>query len=296
MNTETTLPDLVLYTRANQTWEFSGIDHIDQCRDRRHFLEYPYDITYKYNSRGFRDEEWPEYSNDLRNSIWCLGDSFTVGIGQPYSHIWPQVLSKTLNRRTINISMDGASNDWIFRRACQIQQEIAPEVMIVLWSYTGRREKQDVDLSDEQRRGQSTETTFDQDLQHWIGLVSALCKHTRKIIQGVIPGFHNVPDPYRIWNQIRGDNWPLCPTDLDSYNNLEPKIKYELQSTHHCDAILKSIFTLKELGLSSLQSPPFARGQIIHVETILDWARDHHHFDILTAQWLVDHISIELQR
>jgi hypothetical protein len=120
------LPDFQLSSRANQQWQYSGIDTLEHCSNKQHFLSYPHLVEYVYNQRGFRDEEWPDSLDELKNAIWCVGDSFTVGIGQPFAHIWPQVLSKSLARRTINVSMDGASNDWIFRKACQIIDKINP--------------------------------------------------------------------------------------------------------------------------------------------------------------------------
>ena len=57
------LPDFLLPSRVNKRWEFSGIDSIEQCLDKNHFKNYPHPITYSYNSRGFRDNEWPESIN-----------------------------------------------------------------------------------------------------------------------------------------------------------------------------------------------------------------------------------------
>ena len=86
------LPDFVLPTRANQCWAHSGIDSHNFCKDPLHFKSYPYKIEYVYNSRGYRDQEWPESPEQLKNSIWCLGDSFTVGLGSAVSRTWPHVL------------------------------------------------------------------------------------------------------------------------------------------------------------------------------------------------------------
>lgn len=145
------LPDLVLRTRANQVWHFSGIDTPDRCLDKKHFDAYPLKVEYTFNSRGFRDEEWPTDIVELRDAVWCVGDSFTVGVGQPYDHIWPQVLARVTGQRTINVSMDGASNDWIARRARQIIDQLAPRSMVVMWSYVHRRENPDSTFADEDR-------------------------------------------------------------------------------------------------------------------------------------------------
>ena len=183
------LPDLIIPTRVHQRWQYSGIDSLEYCHDKKHFLEYPYPVDYRFNSRGFRDTEWPESLQELQDAAWCVGDSFTVGLGQPYAHIWPQVLSRRLNRRTINVSMDGASNDWIYRRALQIHQEINPRLMIVMWSYTHRRESSDCSLGDEQRRLHFSQETSEQDLQHWLNLMTKLRTLPGHLIYSTIPRF-----------------------------------------------------------------------------------------------------------
>lgn len=131
------LPDFTIHSRINQTWEYSGIDSPDSCLDTKHFKSYPYSVSYQYNSRGYRDHEWPD---DLQRAVWCIGDSFTVGIGSPVEHTWPRVLASTSGLRTINVSMDGASNNWIARHAVKILDIVKPGVMVIHWSYLHRRE------------------------------------------------------------------------------------------------------------------------------------------------------------
>lgn len=185
------LGDLKLSTRVNQCWMYSGLDSPEECIDKNHFRNYPYEIDYNYNSRGFRDNEWPP-TDDLKESIWCVGDSFTVGLGQPFEHIWPQVLQTKLKRRTINISMDGASNDWIFRRSKQILEEINPKILIIMWSYLHRRENTNDELLDEDRRLFWEESPYLTDLDdylHWKTQVSEITKISNTLIQFAIPNY-----------------------------------------------------------------------------------------------------------
>jgi len=120
--------------------ETSGIDCLQMCLNKEHFRNYPKKITYQYNSRGFRDVEWPD---DLSDVMWCLGDSFTVGIGQPYEEIWPQVLESKLGRRCINVGEDGCSNDTMALRAQEICKLYRPKLIVVMWSYFHRRRVND---------------------------------------------------------------------------------------------------------------------------------------------------------
>jgi hypothetical protein len=129
----------ILY-RSNECSLYSGIDCYEHAVNKTHFLNYPYKISYNYNSRGFRDQEWPDCLEDLQNSIWCIGDSFTAGVGIPIEHTWPYLLNKATNVRTINVSLDGASNNWIARHAQTILTEIKPKFMVIHWSFSHRRE------------------------------------------------------------------------------------------------------------------------------------------------------------
>ena len=122
------LPKLVIPSRINQHWIESGMDSYDLCVDKKHFKKYPHTVKYYYNSRGFRDREWP---NSVDDCIWCVGDSFTVGLGVPHEHSWSYILGERLNKRTINVSMDGASNTWIRRQAVQIL-ELQPKLLILM--------------------------------------------------------------------------------------------------------------------------------------------------------------------
>lgn len=143
------LPELFLASRASRLGYNSGIDSLRDCLNRPHYRAYPHKVSYQYNSRGFRDREWPD---DVQSAIWCLGDSFTTGVGSPIDHTWPQQVELTCKQPTINISLDGASNDWIARQARNIIRTVHPRNMIIMWSFVHRRENPDSNLSDEDRR------------------------------------------------------------------------------------------------------------------------------------------------
>jgi len=114
----------------------SGMDTLEECQDKDHYLSYTKDISYRYNSRGFRDHEWPE---DLSDVVWCVGDSFTVGIGQPFEETWPQLLGKKLGKTCLNIGEDGCANDTMALRIQEICKLHSPKLVVVMWSYFARR-------------------------------------------------------------------------------------------------------------------------------------------------------------
>lgn len=284
------LPDLVLPSRVNQRWWRQGIDDPDWCMAPDRWHRYDHEIQYVYNSRGFRDEEWPQ---DLVNATWCVGDSFTVGIGVPLARTWPQLLQQRLQRRSINISMDGASNDWMARRACQIITTVQPRLMIIHWSYTHRREVADIQtLLD--RRWQE----FYQDIRDrsWpdsktFNDFESLPVHIQQEIQA---------DPY----------WPILNTTDDHDRRLDlpdkaavlddtlndPVFFAAVDRVEQCCSRTKVLHTFipaftKNSDHMRRQLDQHMQGRlwIPEVEQ-LDWARDGHHYDVKTAQVLVNNI------
>ena len=127
---------LTILNRIGVHRDTSGIDSFKNCVNREHFLSYKKNISYRYNSRGFRDQEWPD---DLSDVVWCVGDSFTVGIGQPYEETWPNILQKQIGKRCLNLGEDGCSNDTISLRVQEIYKLYKPKFVIVMWSYFSRR-------------------------------------------------------------------------------------------------------------------------------------------------------------
>jgi hypothetical protein len=127
---------LILPKKIGWKSHYSGIDSLELCNDRHHFLNYSKKITYEYNSKGFRDHEWP---TDLNDVIWCIGDSFTVGLGQPFEETWPSLLQKNIGRRCLNLGEDGCSNDTMSLRIKMINELYNPKLIIVMWSYFHRR-------------------------------------------------------------------------------------------------------------------------------------------------------------
>ena len=67
------LPNLKLALRCHLYGRYTGIDSPKKCLNKEHFLNYPYEIEYTHNSRGFRGPEWPSKIDDI---CWCVGDSF----------------------------------------------------------------------------------------------------------------------------------------------------------------------------------------------------------------------------
>jgi len=277
------LADLFLRSKVNQYCTTSGIDSLDRCLNKQHFLDYLHEVEYQHNSRGFRDSEWPDSMEELQNAVWCVGDSFTVGIGSPYEFTWPQVLAKATGRRCVNVSMDGASNNWISRRAQQIIQEVNPTHMVVLWSYIHRRESPDTTLSDEVRMiyFRKSDSEYD-DLINFIDCYSAVNQNTTNtvIANGIIP----FASPNLVindsWKKIRDPSWPeLFPNTYAEFSQLPQHIKKETAD----------IFSKNDLDIWFAQNDFYRHNQLIELSN-LDHARDYHHFDKITSEFFVREI------
>jgi hypothetical protein len=279
------LPDLVLPSRVNQHWQYSGMDSPDLCLDKKHFNSYPYTISYLYNSRGYRDQEWPTQLNQLKDAVWCIGDSFTVGLGSPVEHTWPYILQQQTGQRTINVSMDGASNNWIARCVNLVQKEIHPKNIIVMWSYVHRREHENQNLSSEQRRLHFDKSDNLEDMRN-LESCRAMIAHS-KIIQLAIPGYAPIIENYQsAWQNLRGVDWPeLVPGTADELLALPKFVQTKLQKSKLWTDLQQSME--RQLLQSKLEN------NFIKVNR-LDLARDAWHFDLMTSQWVVDQIMPRL--
>lgn len=275
------LPDLRLSSRANKTWRESGIDSLAKCLDKKHFLSYPYPIEYRYNDRGFRDAQW---SDQIAESIWCVGDSFTVGVGQPFDHIWPQVLARTIGKNAVNVSMDGASNDWIARRALEIVKSVKPRHVVVMWSYVERREVFQQAIAD----------------AAWRAIYQAVrghdwpnCEHVQDALSLPVAIQHELEHLHQIW-------LPVIFDDLMSQQAADATVDQHFANWQQCVQMLAPHASVIHTTVPRFAPKDHERFWQYLVHTTdrwvkpyqqIDWARDGHHFDILTARQLVDHLA-----
>ena len=279
------LPDFVLPSRVNQCWEYSGMDSWEECLNKSHFKQYPHNIVYQYNSRGFRDQEWPNSMEELTGAIWCVGDSFTVGLGSPVEHTWPWLLQKQTGQRTINVSMDGASNNWIARKTVDILQKINPEHLVIQWSFINRRE---IDIKVVAN-------------QWWNDFYRAVRDPSWPDCNN-LDEFHQLP--LYVKQEIINDRMgPPTPSDEDC------RIPYlqwatvddDSHNTIECiELVNDSIINTKVIHsfIPGFSSEPMKilqyldQHQIKYISQIskIDLARDGFHYDILTSQMFVKQI------
>lgn len=267
------LPNFVLSSRIGQNDQYTGIDSLKYCNNRNHFKSYPHAIEYQYNSRGYRDQEWPA---DLNHAVWCLGDSFTVGVGSPVEHTWPYLLQQISGQRCINVSMDGASNNWILQKANDLLDQLQPDTIVIHLSYLHRTQSPDSSLSDEDRRMSLRDGAIDtsqwiSELQHNILKLNQRRGRT-KIIYSFIPGWAVEKTFANEWAKISGPDWCQMPQTQTCWQNVPAFVIDELTK-----------FGVKDLFLNWTQLLDTMLFFVPEFE-VLDWARDYHHYGLITAQ------------
>jgi hypothetical protein len=297
------LDTFIIPRLVNQTLMTLGMDSIEQCLDPEHWKKYPYTVEYVFNDRGYRDQNWP---SDLSNAIWCFGDSFTQGLGSPRAHTWCAVLSQKLNYPVITVSMNGGSNAWIARKIQELLAEIRPRAVIAQWSYTHRRE-----LPMDNKDSMS-------------GLNNKLWQEFYSVIQDpswpscdTLAEFSNLPriiqkeiqeQHYSPWSSIWFDHSgePKLCNYLDEermqhfLDNCSPEddaadTVNHVNSVHDVCAqqsvplvygFIPDFAALPEAQQILRQTPGLCWGETPQ----LDFARDSHHYDQITAEYVVEQI------
>ena len=93
-------------------------------------------IDYRFNSYGFRDEE---FKRD-ECSIVCVGGSQSFGVGVALENTWPYLLGQLLGIKTYNLSIPAGSMDSVYRVLSQWLPEIDPLAVCVVEPPQARRE------------------------------------------------------------------------------------------------------------------------------------------------------------
>ena len=115
--------------------------------ERYHYNEYhsKEKIEYKLNKHNFRcTQDFSSYDSSKFN-IFCLGCSYTFGIGIDNDSTWSQVLhlnTKILPQDAVmwNLGIPGASNDQICRLLVDIYFLYKPSLVYIQWTIPSRRE------------------------------------------------------------------------------------------------------------------------------------------------------------
>lgn len=135
----TTLPDLSHLANQNLQW-FRGdseesYNHNISCNAIPPYG--PYDISYRFNSHGFRSPELTMSST--LSKVAFYGCSIMLGYGLPVEDTIP-ILTVNGNNMAFNLGIAGASNDLIARTVISTVPIIKPDFVFIYWTYLTRRE------------------------------------------------------------------------------------------------------------------------------------------------------------
>lgn len=112
-----------LSERKNKSYTTSGSDNSGKN-------------IYTYNQLGFRGDTLPLKGKKLMT----VGCSHTEGVGVNNDETWPFYLSRKLGYSHINFGYTGRSNDYIARCIHTYIDEINPDLVCIMYTYTSRRE------------------------------------------------------------------------------------------------------------------------------------------------------------
>ena len=83
------------------------------------------DFTYKFNSHGFRAEEFSD-----EPSVMFLGCSMTMGVGIELEHTWAFKVAQDLGLKNHNLASGGSSNDACYRLFAHWHRIHKPKIVI----------------------------------------------------------------------------------------------------------------------------------------------------------------------
>lgn len=111
-------------SRKGKTYQTSGNDDTRLC-------------TYTYNELGFRGDSVKKEGF----KVMSIGCSNTEGVGVLYNDTWPtQFVNQIPNGVNMNFGTGGRSNDFIMRCLLTYYDLIKPDLVLIMYTGTSRRE------------------------------------------------------------------------------------------------------------------------------------------------------------
>lgn len=165
-----------------------GLDSRSQCLDKKWFDQYPDNVSYCFNSAGYRT-----HNTIGPNPVLVIGDSFTLGMGVNANQRYTDIMEQRLQHQILNFSLNGASNDWISRKLGQLLEVIQPRAVIVHYTFSHRRERPYPDWHDDERTECEPFYSREENFNNWqknFDHINMLCSDLQ-IIHSFIPDWHD---------------------------------------------------------------------------------------------------------
>lgn len=91
-------------------------------------------VTYTFNSHGFRSDEFVNNNN----SLMILGASIVIGTGVSDDDVWTKIVADKLGMQHYNLGISGGSNDSSFRLGNHYIPQLLPKIVLFVSSYPWR--------------------------------------------------------------------------------------------------------------------------------------------------------------
>lgn len=136
---------------SNKVFDWFSPDTEENYNKVKKLVPYgPTDISYKYNSQGFRSDEFESWEGHSTRIVFA-GCSHTEGIGLPIEDTWANIFHKKicndLNQKIPfwNIAAGGTGLDHLVRYLIHYGDLLRPNIIISLLPHVIRRERWDTD-------------------------------------------------------------------------------------------------------------------------------------------------------
>lgn len=175
---------------------YSGLQTDSLGMDSRQHSTNPYvfdqqtPITYQFNEIGFRTHSVKQMKSD---AILVLGDSFTLGMGVNISNRYTDILEQQLSHQILNVSLNGASNDWIARTLVNLLKLFCPRAIVIHYTFSHRRERPCTDWHDNERTECEPFYSSAENFNNWVTNFNLICSTAGniKMIHSFIPNWHD---------------------------------------------------------------------------------------------------------
>jgi hypothetical protein len=166
-----------------------GLDSLKHCFNQKDFkLHDP--VIYKFNEIGFRTHSVKKFDS---NAILVLGDSFTLGLGINTEYRYSDILEQRLSHQVLNFSLNGASNDWIFRKLQQLLTIFNPRAIIVHYTFSHRRERPEIHWHDDERTECKPFYSPEENFDNWFNNFKSISRiaNNFKLLHSFITNWHD---------------------------------------------------------------------------------------------------------
>lgn len=194
---------------ANLQTDSLGLDSAEHCFVKSLFAQHE-PVQYQFNSLGYRTHP---VQNFERNAILVLGDSFTLGLGTNTNKRYTEILEQNLNHQVLNVSLNGASNDWIYRKLCQLMPLFEPRAVVLHYTFSHRRERPQSQWHDDERTECEPMYSSSENFQNWADNFQKISHVLNDVptVHSWIPNWHDQPVDY----STMGPNILLPITQID---------------------------------------------------------------------------------